>query len=172
VEVGITGQIDRTFLARNFILHQERSLMSLDVESLWRLRAELKSIHKGPSAYRPRCDGVVAPWPRPQSRYAARQYRRYRNGLNTLHQCFPAVGKNWSTRSEIWTRQWMPWVVSFTTRLPCPPDEKTPGTYRTGSWVDPTDYTYDLDKTNISYRNRDSRLGPYIYIYIQYIRHY
>jgi hypothetical protein len=36
VEVGITGQIDQPFLACNFILHEEGSLMSHDVEHLWR----------------------------------------------------------------------------------------------------------------------------------------
>jgi hypothetical protein len=43
--------------------------MSPDVERLWRWRAELKMVHRGPAAYRPRCVGVVAPWPQPQSIY-------------------------------------------------------------------------------------------------------
>jgi hypothetical protein len=50
----------------NSVLHKQRSLMSLDVKRLWRWRAELKAVHKGCVPYRPRCDGVVAPWPRPQ----------------------------------------------------------------------------------------------------------
>jgi hypothetical protein len=41
--------------------------MSLGVECLLRGRAELKAEHKGSAAYRPRCNGVVTPWPRPQS---------------------------------------------------------------------------------------------------------
>jgi hypothetical protein len=36
VEVGITGQIDRPFLARNSVLHKLGTLMSHDVERLWR----------------------------------------------------------------------------------------------------------------------------------------
>jgi hypothetical protein len=46
VEVGITGQIDRPFLARNFVLTWWRSLM----ERLWIWRVELKAEHKGPAA--------------------------------------------------------------------------------------------------------------------------
>jgi hypothetical protein len=64
VEVGITGQIDRPFLARNSALP---SLMSHDMERLWIWRAELKGGAQRACSYRPRCDGVVAPWPRPQS---------------------------------------------------------------------------------------------------------
>jgi hypothetical protein len=36
VEVGIAGKIDQPFLSHNSILHQQRYLMSLNVEHLWR----------------------------------------------------------------------------------------------------------------------------------------
>jgi hypothetical protein len=39
----------------------------IEVEHLWRWRAELKAVHRGHAAYRPGCNRVVAPWPRPQS---------------------------------------------------------------------------------------------------------
>jgi hypothetical protein len=41
--------------------------MSHDVDRLWRWRAELNGTAQRACSYRPRCNGVVAPWPRPQS---------------------------------------------------------------------------------------------------------
>jgi hypothetical protein len=49
VEVGIAGKIDRPFLAQ-FRHSLQRSLVSFDVERLWRWRAEQKAVHKGPAA--------------------------------------------------------------------------------------------------------------------------
>jgi hypothetical protein len=67
VEVGITGQTDRPFLAPNAVLRWEGSRMSHDVERLWGWRAELNGGAQRAWSYRPRCNGVIAPWPRPQS---------------------------------------------------------------------------------------------------------
>jgi hypothetical protein len=47
VEVGIADEIDRPFLAQFRPLLTEVS-QSLDVERLWRWRAELKAVHNGP----------------------------------------------------------------------------------------------------------------------------
>jgi hypothetical protein len=82
VEVGITGQINRQFLARNSVLHWQRSLMSLGVERLWRWRTELKGGTQRPAAYRSGCNGVVTQWPRSQST----SYVVFLSVLDIVHQ--------------------------------------------------------------------------------------
>jgi hypothetical protein len=53
------------------------SLMSHDMERLWRWRAELNDGAQRACSYRPRCNGMVAPWPRPQSTSIFSVYKLY-----------------------------------------------------------------------------------------------
>jgi hypothetical protein len=61
VKFGITGQINRAFLAHNSVLHLTEVCHVACRGAPLEMTGGTKGGAQGPAAYRSRCDGVVAP---------------------------------------------------------------------------------------------------------------